>query len=210
MNQLKNQKQILIESLKEKGFSKEILMAFSKVKRENFVPQPLKERAYDDNALPIGEGQTISQPYTIALMLEMLNIKPRKDMKVLEIGSGCGYVLALISELLGKKGKVFGVEIIPKLAEKSRINLKNYRNVKVYNRNGNLGLEKEKPFSRILISARTEKIPNHLISQLKERGIIVAPIGSPQIQTLTAFKKDNGKLKAIKEIPGFVFVPLVG
>src|SRR3989344_3741507 len=104
----------LLSSLMEKSFSEDIISAFSKVPRENFVPKALEERAYEDIALPIGYGQTISQPYTIARMFSLLELK--KGQKVLEIGSGCGYVLALLSELVGKKGKVFGVELINELA----------------------------------------------------------------------------------------------
>src|SRR3989344_6374615 len=109
-----NQKQILLENHKEKLFSKEILSAFEKVKRENFVPENMKDRAYEDTALPIGFKQAISQPYTIATMFSLLKIK--KGQKILEIGSGCGYVLALLSEIVGRKGKVFGIEIVPELA----------------------------------------------------------------------------------------------
>lgn len=203
-----NQKQILLKSLKQKGFSEEILNAFSKVKRENFLPENLKRAAYDDNALSIGQGQTISQPYTIAMMLSLLELK--KGQRVLEIGSGCGYVLALISEIVKSNGKVFGIEIIKELTEKSKLTLKEYKSIKVYNRNGRLGLkEKASAFDRILISARSEEIPKPLISQLKDNGIIVAPLGDSYVQSLVAFKKIKGKLKLEKEIPGFVFVPLV-
>ena len=93
----------LLKSLKQEGFSKDILNAFSRVKRESFISDNMKHLAYENNALPIGEGQTISQPYTIATMLALLSLK--KSQKVLEIGSGCGYVLALISDIVGSKGK---------------------------------------------------------------------------------------------------------
>ena len=115
----------LLQSLKNRGFSQEILNAFRKVHRENFIPLQLKTRAYEDTAFPIGKGQTISQPFTIAMMLKLLELK--RGQKVLEIGSGCGYVLALLSELTGKRGRVFGVEVIKELAERSRRNLKNYK-----------------------------------------------------------------------------------
>jgi len=103
----------LIESLKMRGFSKEIISSFEKVRREDFVPEDMKKIAYEDTSLPIGEGQTISQPYTIAVMLSLLDLK--KGQKILEIGSGCGYVLALVSELIGKGEKVYGIEIIKSL-----------------------------------------------------------------------------------------------
>lgn len=197
----------LLKSLKQEAFSKDIINAFSKVKRENFIPDNLKNRAYEDTALPIGEGQTISQPYTIATMLSLLNLK--KGQKVLEIGSGCGYVLALISDIVGTKGKVYGVEIVKSLAERSRINLSEYSNIKVYHGNGSKGLIEKSPFDRIIISAALEEIPTELIGQLKERGIIVAPIGSQYEQTLTSFQKINNELELREEIPGFVFVPFV-
>lgn len=228
-------KRQLFASLEKRGFSKQILDAFAKVPRENFVPKNLKERAYDDNALPIGYGQTISQPYTIAMMLELLQLQ--SSQKVLEIGSGSGYVLALLSELVGKQGKVFGIEIVKELAEISKENLKNYSNVKVYNMNGAQGLQEEDAtsirgikrsrrsalrgkstketagslvFDRILISAALEEIPKPILSQLKNNGIIVAPIGIFGIQqSLVAIKKTKNKTKIIKEIPGFVFVRFV-
>ena len=197
----------LIESLKERKFSKQIVGAFSKVKRENFVPEDVKYLAYEDEALPIGKGQTISQPYTIALMLSLLELK--KGQKVLEVGSGCGYVLALLSEIMGKKGKIFGVEIIHELAEKSRKNLKGYENVTVHIGDGKIGIREEAPFDRIIISAGYKKIPKLLTGQLKEKGIIVAPLGTKYGQSLISYKKINGELKLKKEVPGFIFVPLV-
>ena len=202
-----NQKEILLKSLKEKGFSKQILKAFEKVKREDFIPEILKDRAYEDTALSLGFGQTISQPYTIATMLSLLELKP--SLRVLEVGSGCGYVLALLSEILGSKGKVFGIEIIKELGEKSKENLENYENIKVYNKNGRLGLKTKAPFDRIIISAAYNEIPKPLIEQLKENGIIVAPVGSHYSQSLIAYKKVMGKIGIEKEIPGFIFVPLV-
>ena len=197
----------LLKSLKEEGFSKDIVNAFSKVKREDFVPENMKSRAYEDNALPIGNGQTISQPYTIATMLSLLGLK--KEQKVLEIGSGCGYVLALISEIVGSKEKVYGMEIIKSLADKSRNNLQDYDNIEVYYRNGSNGLSDKAPFDRIIISAALEEIPEKIVEQLKEKGLIVAPIGSRYEQTLTSFQKVNNKFEVREEISGFVFVPFV-
>jgi len=195
----------LLQSLEQKGFSKQILGAFSKVKRENFIPSKLEEHAYEDTALPIGKGATISQPYTIAIMLSLLESKT--GQRVLEIGSGCGYVLALISKITNEK--VFGVEIIKELVEKSRKNLKEYNNVKIYNRDGSKGLQEYSPFDRIIISAACKEIPKKLVSQLKNNGIIVAPIGSKYEQSLIASKKIKNKLRIKKEIPGFIFVPFV-
>ena len=224
----------LLQSLKQRGFSKEILNAFLKVKRESFVPEKIRTHAYEDTALPIGRGQTISQPYTIAMMLSLLKLK--EGQKVLEAGSGCGYVLALISEIVGSRGRVFGIEIIKELVENSRKNLKNYKNIKVYNKNGTDGLSKEEiatfvggnekrrrsgirgksaretagslAFDRILISAACEKIPEKLLSQLKDKGIIVAPVGLYE-QSLVAVQKKKNKFIIKEKIPGFVFVPFI-
>jgi len=185
----------LLQHLKTQGSSKNILNAFSKVKRESFIPKDLESRAYEDRALPIGNGQTISQPYTIATMLNLLDLK--KSQNVLELGSGCGYVLALISEIVGEKGKVYGIEIVKKLAEKSKNNVKDYRNIKVYNRDGRKGFIREKDatfvkvqkesrpsvlrgkstretrgslvFDRIIISAACKEIPKKILSQLKDK-----------------------------------------
>ena len=202
-------KQELLEKLKSNGFSSNIVNAFSKVKREDFVPKGYRHLAYKDIALPIEYNQTISQPFTIAIMLSLLDLK--QDQKVLEIGSGCGYVLALLSEIVGKKTQVFGVEIIQGLAEESSENLANqgYRNVQVHNRNGRLGLSKQAPFDRILISAALDDIPRNILDQLKNKGILIAPVGDRKLQSLVVIQKVKDKFIVKNEIPGFVFVPFV-
>ena len=201
------QKRQLLSSLTQRGFSKKILNAFSKIPRENFIPLQLKSRTYEDTALPIGQGQTISQPYTIAMMLSMLNVK--KGQKVLEIGSGCGYVLALLSEIVGKSGKVFGIEIVKELAENSKRNLRGFKNIKVFNKNGADGLKEHAPFNRILISAACEQVPKNLLEQLQEKGILVAPVGPKYLQSLVTVQRLGKKFIVKKEIPGFVFVPFI-
>jgi protein-L-isoaspartate(D-aspartate) O-methyltransferase len=202
------QRKNLINLLNQKSISRRILRVFEKVPRENFVPEELKELSYENTALSIGEGQTISQPYTIAIMIEMLDSK--KGEKILEIGSGCGYVLALLSELVGRSGKIFGIEIIKKLVDKSRENLKDYKNIEIFNKDGAQGLKERALFDKILISAAIEKIPEKIIGQLKEKGILVAPVGKFGVeQSLIKFQKVNNKLKIVEAIPGFVFVPFV-
>jgi len=200
-------KEQLLQSLKMQNFPNEIIGVFSKTKREDFLPEKLKEQAYEDVALPIGQGQTISQPYTIAMMLSLLDLK--KNQKILEIGSGSGYVLALISNIIGNKGEVYGIERIKKLSDKSKKSLKKYENIKVYNKNGIYGLPERAPFDRIIISAGYKEIPYRLVSQLKDNGIIVAPIGLGYEKSLMQFKKIKSRLILKKEIPGFVFVPLI-
>ncbi len=192
-------KEQLIEILRKHGFSNEILAAFQKVQRENFIPENLKDFAYEDEALPLEKGATISQPYTIAFMLQLLELK--KNQKILEIGSGSGYVLALLNEITN--GEIYGIELISALANSSKQTLKNYKNIKIINKNGFNGLKEKEPFDRILLSAATEKIPEHLFKQLKKSGILVAPINNSIFQ----FKKEREKIK-IKEFPGFVFVKL--
>jgi len=195
----------LLKSLKNKGFSKQILDAFSEVPRKNFIPENLKPRAYEDTALPIGKGQTISQPYTIAVMLQLLELKQKN--KVLEIGSGCGYVLALISQIT--KSKVYGIEIIKELAEKSKQNLKDYENIKIYNKNGANGLKEHSPYDKILISAACKEIPKIILNQLKNNGILVAPVDSDYGQDLVAIHRRGDKFIEKQRIPGFVFVRFV-
>ena len=200
-------KEQLIGFLKREGFEEKILDAFEKVRREDFIRESLRKLAYEDIALPISESETISQPSTIALALSMLKLK--ENHKVLEIGSGCGYVLALISEIVGREGKVFGIEIVNKLAESSKELLKKYPNIEVFNENGSKGFPKEAPFDRIIISAALEKIPKEILEQLKERGIIVAPIGPGFMQTLTSMKRIGDEFLVAREIPGFIFVRFV-
>lgn len=200
-------KQQLLNYLKSLGFSKNILDAFSNVKREDFLPDSMKDRAYEDTALPIGQGQTISQPYTIALMLSELRLK--KGQKVLEVGSGSGYVLALISEIVGEKGKVFGLEILKDLAKKSRENLENYGNVRIYNKSGSEGIPEEEPFDRILVSASVRNVPENLLNQLKDNGILVAPVGPRFEQNITVIQRKKDDFVTISKIPGFIFVPFV-
>jgi protein-L-isoaspartate(D-aspartate) O-methyltransferase len=165
-------KKKLLESLKQKDFSQEIIDAFSKVKREDFVEGNLKNFAYRDRPLPIGENATISHPYTIAFMLDLLEL--RDDLKVLEIGSGCGYVLALMSKI-NKNGELYGVEINNDLAIKSKEYLSD-ENITVVNKNGYDGLREYGPYDRIIVSAAYSKEPKHLLNQLNEGGILISPV----------------------------------
>jgi protein-L-isoaspartate(D-aspartate) O-methyltransferase len=191
----------LIKSLKYHKFSKSIINAFSKVPRESFLSKNLKPYAYKDIALPLKKGATISQPYTIAYMLTLLKLKPKQ--KILEIGSGSGYVLALINEI-SKKSKIYGIEIIPSLAKKSKNYLKNYKNIKIINKDGYNGLTKFAPFDRILVSASSNLLPIHLSKQLKKNGILIAPVKESIFQII---KKNKDLI--FNEHPGFIFVPLI-
>ncbi len=190
----------LFASLKRKGAPKSVVDAFNAVKREDFVPEHLIGYAYEDMALPVMDGSTISQPSTIAFMLELLDIKDGQS--ILEIGSGSGYVLALLSEM-NKKGKIYGIEILKDLAVKSSKYLEKKKNVQVIIRDGSGGLPEFSPYDRIIISASCPKIPKHLLSQLKEDGIMVAAVR----QSIFQLKKEKGQIIE-KEFPGFAFVPL--
>ena len=192
----------LIAHLRSQEFPTKIIRAFKKIPREEFIPKEYKLQAYLDIPLPIGNNVTISQPFTIAFMLNLLELK--NNQKILEIGSGSGYVLALLAEIT--KGKIYGVEIIKELAIKSRQILKksNYKNIKVINKSGKLGLSEFAPYDRILISASANEIPYYLTEQLKENGIIVSSVRNSIIK----IKKQKEKITT-EEFPGFVFVPLV-
>lgn len=196
----------LIKSLRAKGFKDNIIHAFYNVKREDFVNESFQRLAYEDIALPLTNDQTISQPSTTALALSLLRLK--ENHKVLEIGAGCGYTLALIAEIIGEQGKAYGVEVVKELADFSFEKLKKYSNIKIYNQNGKEKLE-EAPFNRILISAALTEIPHEILDQLADNGIIVAPLGSGFLQTLTSIRKIQGKYIVEKEIPGFMFVRFI-
>lgn len=194
----------LLDSLEQQGFSNKIVSAFEKVKREKFIPKDQRPHAYEDHALSLSTKyrSTISQPYTIAFMLKLLELTD--NQKILEIGSGSGYVLALINKI-SKKSKIYGVERIEELVEKSSKVLKHKRNITVICGDGSKGLEKYAPYDRILISASAEKVPTHLYSQLKDNGIIVCPVRGPIVQ----IKRKGLKLEK-KEFGSFIFVPLIG
>ncbi len=183
--------------------------AFLSVKREEFFEEEMKANAYLDEAFPIGFGQTISQPYTIAVMLEMLKVE--KGMKVLDVGSGSGYTSCLLSELTGKKGKIVSVEFIKELLEKTRENpeIKKRKNIELINADATK--KSFGKFDRILVSAACPFLPKNLFDSLKEKGIAVAPVGdrfSQQIQAITKFNKKPLKKNFLEGF--FVFVPLKG
>jgi len=191
----------LLRYLRNLKFPENILNAFQKVKRENFIPKNQKELSYEDVALPIGKGQTISQPYTIAFMLTLLELGDKQI--ILEVGSGSGYVLALINEI-SKNSELYGIERIKELADKSKKVLKKQKNIHIIHDDGSKGLENKAPFDRILVSASADKIPQKLVSQLKTGGVLVAPVKNSIIY-IKRFANEN----KVKEFPGFIFVPLI-
>lgn len=183
-----------------------VIAAMRKVPRHLFVPDFVRHSAYDDMALPIGDDQTISQPYMVAVMTELLELKG--DEKVLEVGTGSGYQAAILAEL---SREVYTIERISILAEEARKRLTTlgYENVNVIVGDGTKGLEEESPFDRIIVTAATPKIPDPLINQLNEGGIIVAPVGERFSQVLIKGKKEKGTLIEEYHTP-CVFVPLIG
>lgn len=188
---------------------KRAIEAFKKIPREKFIRKEHLDEAYGDYPLGIGEGQTISQPTTVMLMTEALELK--EGDKVLEVGTGSGYQAAIISIILGKKGMVISTEIVHSLAKLARQNVEKLKlkNIKIIFHDGSKGYEKEAPYDRIIITAACPRIPKPLISQLKENGIIVAPVGNFNEQVMIKARKKNGKL--IEEKLGdFMFVPLKG
>jgi len=203
--QLQKKKEFLMKELISQGYlkTKEIIEAFKKVKRENFVLADQREHAYANHPLSIGEGQTISQPLTVAAMTEAL--QPKERQKILEIGSGSGYQAAILSEIVGKKGKIITAERIHELFLFAKKNLKNYKNVFVFEGDGTLGYDKEKPYDRIIVTASAPHLPKKLFDQLKENGLLVIPIGDEMFR----ITKKKGKME--KEFLGYyVFVPLIG
>lgn len=203
----------LVESMLHSGVLKTpaIKKAFLSVPREQFFSHSQKAMAYIDSAFPIGFSQTISQPSTIAIMLELL--QPKEGQKILEIGGGCGYVLSLLAEITGKKRKIFGIEIVPELKEVAEKNLQklNYKNVKVFTGDGTIGLQEEAPFDRILFSAACPEIPPPCIEQLSANGRIVAPVGRTMQMMHVLEKDEKGKVSEHEALQGpFMFVPLKG
>lgn len=183
--------------------SEKIISSFLKIDRKDFVTNDYKSYAYDDCALPIGHGQTISQPYVVAFMLELLNLK--EDDIVLDIGSGSGYTTALIAEMV-KKGNVIGVERIKELVEFGQQNLKkyNFANAKIIDASARLGIPKKR-FDKIMVSASSQKVPDELLFQLKIGGTMVIPIKD----TICQIIKDSNDDFSKKIHYGFVFVPLI-
>jgi protein-L-isoaspartate(D-aspartate) O-methyltransferase len=194
------QKQIQARGIKHDA----TINAMLKVERHLFVPSSQQRSAYDDSPMPIGYGQTISQPYIVAYMTEIVDPKPGD--KILEIGTGSGYQAAVLAMIVDS---VYTIEIIPELGKDARERLKkqNYRNVEVIIQDGYNGLAEHAPFDAIVVTAAAEHIPPPLISQLKDGGKMIIPVGSPfMVQTLMLVSKKNGKITT-KSLMPVRFVP---
>ncbi len=184
-----------------------VLKAMRKVQRHLFVEQSLWPKAYNDHPLPIGDGQTISQPYVVALMTEALAL--RGDERVLEVGTGSGYQAAILAEIVKE---VFTIEIRPEIYTKTRDRLQKlgYKNIHLKQGDGYLGWPEYAPFDAVIVTASANHIPPPLLTQLKEGGRLIMPLGSTTFyQNLTLVTKRLGKVE-VKELGAVAFVPLVG
>jgi protein-L-isoaspartate(D-aspartate) O-methyltransferase len=196
----------LINNLIEEGVlkKKSIIEAFERIDRKDFVLPEYIDKAYCDYPFPIGYGQTISQPLTVAFMFELLN--PKVGDKILDVGSGSGWTTALLSEIVKDKGFVYGIEIVPELVKFSKDNLLkyNFKNLEIRQARKEIGLKEKAPFDKILVSASAQDIPNDLLKQLKKGGTMVMPVGN----SILKIKKISDTKKEIDSFEGFVFVPL--
>ena len=181
-----------------------VLDAMRRVPRHEFVPGNLRDRAYDDGPLPIGEGQTISQPYIVAYMTQA--IEPAKTDRVLEIGTGSGYQAAVLAELVQE---VFTIEIVPSLAASSSalLNKLGYTNIRTREGDGYAGWPEAAPFDKIVVTAAPEKIPQALVDQLKVGGVMAVPVGRG-FQKMTLVRKTE-KGTVTSETMDVMFVPMI-
>jgi len=203
---LRGQRQKLVKKLAEKGIKNEaVLAAINKVPRHVFFENALLDHAYQDKAFPIGEGQTISQPYTVAFQTEKLEIKPGD--KVLEIGTGSGYQACVLIEM---GAKVYTIEYNRKLFETTRDFLPKlgYKPYFFYG-DGSKGLAVKAPYNKIIVTAGAPVVPAALTDQLAEDGILIIPVGNREKQTMVRIRKKNGDLIK-EELSTFAFVPLLG
>jgi protein-L-isoaspartate(D-aspartate) O-methyltransferase len=202
-------RQQLVDEIKALGVQdEEVLQAMLAVPRHEFIPKDYLDQAYDDHPLPIGYGQTISQPYIVAWMTELLELQPGE--KVLEIGTGSGYQAAVLAEL--DKVEVYSIEIVPQLAESSAKRLQELGYTEIHTKQGDgyYGWEENAPYDAIIVTAAPDHLPAPLVDQLSETGRIIIPIGPPGwVQSLWKFVIQDGELKGYN-LGGVSFVPFTG
>ena len=208
MTDYERQRQRMVErQIRKRGVrSYRVLTAMEKIPRHRFVPENSCDHAYEDSPLSIGKGQTISQPYMVALMTECA--APEPDDRVLEVGTGSGYQTAILAELVRE---VYSIERIPELAERAEglLSRLGYKNVSIRVDDGSGGWREKAPFDAIIVTAGAPEIPGPLVEQLEVGGRLVIPIGSAHHQTLCTVRKERNRIRT-EEGTGCVFVPLIG
>lgn len=203
----KGMRKKLVSEIRSKGIADErILKAIDSIPRHLFLDSSFLEFAYEDKPFPIGSGQTISQPYTVAFQTELLDIN--KGQKILEIGTGSGYQACVLAEL---GAKVYTIERQRKLYLKTKEFLPKlgYRQIKLFYGDGYKGVPAFEPYDGILITAAAPQIPEKLVEQLKVGGVIVIPLGEGDVQTMMRIKKNNDGTLSEEHFGGFRFVPLL-
>ncbi len=208
MTDYERQRQRMVEhQIRKRGVrSCRVLAAMEKIPRHRFVPENSYDQAYEDSPLSIGKGQTISQPYMVAVMTECA--APEPDDRVLEVGTGSGYQTAILAELVRE---VYSIERIPELAERAEglLSRLGYENVSIRVGDGSEGWSEKAPFDAIIVTAGAPEIPDPLVEQLEVGGRLVIPIGSAHHQTLCTVKKERNRIRK-EEGTGCIFVPLIG
>jgi len=202
----------LVAKLVQRGYitNSQVILAMESVPRHLFLPDESQKFAHSDTPLNIGQGQTISAPHMVGMMLELMELK--KGMTVLEVGGGSGYHAALISYIVGGQGHVYTIEIIESLAKLAEHNITAvglHDRVTVINGDGSRGLPEEAPFERITAACSAPEVPEPLVEQLTDPGIMVIPVGSGYLQNLILVKKENGEVTR-KDYGGVAFVPMRG
>lgn len=200
--------QMVADQIEARGIrDPSVLRAMRTIRREEFVPDAYRKKAYEDRPLSIGHGQTISQPYIVAVMSEKLEVGP--ESKVLEIGTGSGYQTAILSLLANE---VITIETVPELAEEAQVRLRRLGygdNVKFIVSDGSLGYDSESPFDRILVAAAAPRVPTPLMEQLVSGGMLVVPVGARDSQSLVKVTRTEGGFGQ-ETVCSCIFVPLLG
>ncbi len=209
---LEEKKKRLIDKLSSQEYikSERVIKAFHGIPRENFVPDELKSFSYSDTPLKIGNDQTISAPHMVGMMLELLELSGGE--KILEVGAGSGYHASMAAYAIGERGHVYTIEYIEELSKIAIANIKSVGladRITVINADGSKGLEEHAPYDRIMVACGAPKVPQPLIDQLKDGGIMVIPVGSGYYQDLVRLIKKDGKVMEESK-GGCAFVPMRG
>ena len=206
MSEIIKEREILLDYLERKNYLKtsKVREAMLTVDRRNFVRTSDRLLAYDDTPLRIGQGQTISAPHMVAMMLEELNLCDEDNL--LEIGSGCGYHAAVSSKMVSK---VTTIERIPYIYELACENLEGYENIDIINGDGSRGFEPNSPYQKIMVTCGALRVPTPLVEQLEKGGLMVIPVGGRIAQELLTIEKTNTGI-TVSRRPGVAFVPMIG